>query len=36
MGPKNNACESGLAVKPSVVKSGRIEFVKAFKNLGPK
>ena len=36
MGPKNNTFESGLAVKPSVVKSERIEIVKTFKNLGPK
>ena len=34
MGPKNSACKSGLAVKSGVVKSGKINIVKACKNLG--
>ena len=29
MGPRNSACESGLAVKSDVVKSGKINIVKA-------
>ena len=36
MGPKNSAFKSGLAVKPGVVKSGKINIVKAYKNLGPR
>ena len=34
MGPKNNAYKSGLAVKSGVVKSGKINIVKAYKILG--
>ena len=36
MGPKNHACKSGFAVKSDVVKSGEINIVKAYKNLGPR
>ena len=36
MGPKNSACKSGLAIKSGVVISGRINIVKACKNLGPR
>ena len=35
MGPKNSACKPGLTVKSGVVKSGKINIVKAYKNLGP-
>ena len=35
MGPKNSTCKTGLAVKSGVVKSGKINIVNAFKNLGP-
>ena len=33
MGPKNKACKSGLAVKSGVVKSGKINIIKACKIL---
>ena len=33
---KNSAFESGLAAKSVVVKSGKINIVKAYKNLGPR
>ena len=36
MGPKNGACKSGLAVKSGVVKSGKVNIVKTYKNLGPR
>ena len=36
MGPKNNACKSGSAVKSGVVKSEKINIVKAYENLGPR
>ena len=36
MGPKNSARKSGFAVKSGVVKSGKINIVKAYKNLGPR
>ena len=36
MEPKNSACKSGLAVKSGVVKSEKINIVKAFKILGPR
>ena len=36
MGPKNNACKLGLAVNSGVVKSGKINVVKACENLGPR
>ena len=36
MGPKNSACKSGLAVKSGVVKSGKINIVKAHKISGPR
>ena len=36
MGPNNSACKSGLAVKSGVDKSGKINIVKAYKNLGPR
>ena len=36
MGPKNSACISGLVVKSGVVKSEKINIVKAYKNLGPR
>ena len=36
MGPKNSTCTSGLAVKSGVVKSGKINIVKAYKILGPR
>ena len=36
MGPKNSACKSGLAVKSGVVKSGKINIIKACKILGPR
>ena len=36
MGPKNIACKSGLAAKSGVVKSGKINIVKAYKILGLK
>ena len=35
MGPENSACKSGLAAKLGVVKSGKINIVKAYKILGP-
>ena len=35
MGPKNSACKSGLAVESGVVKSEKINIVKAYKILGP-
>ena len=35
-GPKNSAFKSGLAVKPGVVKSRKINIAKAYKNLGPR
>ena len=35
MGPKNSTFTSGLAVKSGVVKSGKINIVKAYKILGP-
>ena len=34
MEPKNNAGKSGLAVKSGVVKSGKINIIKACKILG--
>ena len=34
MGPKNNACKSGWTVKSGVVKSEKINIVKAYKILG--
>ena len=34
MGLKNRACKSGLAVKSGVVKSEKINIVKAHKILG--
>ena len=36
MGRKNSVCKSGFAVKSGVVKSGKIDIVKAYKILGPK
>ena len=36
MGPENSACKSDLAVKSGVVKSGKINIAKAYKNLGPR
>ena len=36
MGPKNSACKSGLAVKSGVVKSGKINIVKAYKRFKPR
>ena len=36
MGPQNSACKSDLAVKSGVVKSGKINIAKAYKNLGPR
>ena len=35
MGPKISACKLGLTVKSGVVKSGKINIVKAYKILGP-
>ena len=34
MGPKNSTCKSGLVVKSGVVKSGKINIVKACEKLG--
>ena len=36
MGLRNSACKSGLAAKSGVVKSGKINIAKAYKNLGPR
>ena len=36
MRPKKNACKPGLAVKSGVVKSEKINIVKAYKILGPR
>ena len=36
MGQKNNACKSGLAVESGVIKSEKINIVKAYKILGPR
>ena len=36
MGPENSACKSDLAVKSGVVKSGKINIVKAYEILGPR
>ena len=36
MGPKNSACKPGLAVESGVVKSEKINIVKAYIILGPR
>ena len=33
MGPKKSTCKSGLAVKPDVVKSEKINIIKAYKPI---
>ena len=36
MGLMKSACKSGVAVKSGVVKSGKINTVKAYIDLGPR
>ena len=35
-GPENSDFKSGLAIISGVFKSGKINIIKAWKNLGPK